>query len=85
MFLHCLPKGTNAHTLWAPTWPAWGLRRLLAARRAGLRGAANRGLDLLEAADDGVQLGGFERWSWWVVLTPFGLAVAWWAWADWHF
>jgi len=22
-------------------------------------------------------------WSWWVVLAPFGLAVAWWAWADW--
>jgi small Trp-rich protein len=22
-------------------------------------------------------------WSWWIVLAPFGLAVAWWAWADW--
>jgi small Trp-rich protein len=22
-------------------------------------------------------------WSWYVVLAPFGLAVAWWAWADW--
>jgi small Trp-rich protein len=21
--------------------------------------------------------------EWWVVLAPFGLAVAWWAWADW--
>lgn len=21
-------------------------------------------------------------WSWWWVLTPFALAVAWWAWAD---
>ncbi len=21
-------------------------------------------------------------WSWWVVLSPFGLAIAWWAWAD---
>ncbi len=21
-------------------------------------------------------------WSWWVVLAPFGFAVAWWAWAD---
>lgn len=20
--------------------------------------------------------------SWWIVLTPFALAVAWWAWAD---
>ena len=22
-------------------------------------------------------------WSWWAVLTPFALAVVWWAWADW--
>jgi small Trp-rich protein len=21
-------------------------------------------------------------WSWWVVLGPFALAVAWWSWAD---
>ena len=21
-------------------------------------------------------------WSWWVVLAPFGIASAWWAWAD---
>ncbi len=21
-------------------------------------------------------------WPWWAVLTPFGLAVAWWSWAD---
>jgi small Trp-rich protein len=21
-------------------------------------------------------------WSWWVVLAPFLLAIAWWAWAD---
>lgn len=21
-------------------------------------------------------------WSWWIVLTPFGLAVLWWNWAD---
>lgn len=20
--------------------------------------------------------------SWWIILSPFGLAVAWWAWAD---
>jgi small Trp-rich protein len=23
-------------------------------------------------------------WSWLVVLAPFGLAIAWWAWADSH-
>jgi small Trp-rich protein len=22
-------------------------------------------------------------WPWWWVLAPFGLAVVWWAWADW--
>ena len=21
-------------------------------------------------------------WAWWVCLTPFGVAMAWWAWAD---
>lgn len=21
-------------------------------------------------------------WEWWVVLAPFGLATAWWTWAD---
>lgn len=21
-------------------------------------------------------------WDWWMVLTPFGLAAGWWAWAD---
>ena len=23
------------------------------------------------------------EWAWWVVLSPFGMAVVWWAWADW--
>jgi len=22
-------------------------------------------------------------WTWWVVLSPLGLAVLWWWWADW--
>ena len=22
------------------------------------------------------------NWSWWAVLAPFGIASAWWAWAD---
>lgn len=30
-----------------------------------------------------LEIGPVATWSWWVVLTPFGLAVAWWAWADW--
>jgi len=23
------------------------------------------------------------QWAWWIVLIPFGLALAWWSWADW--
>ena len=29
-----------------------------------------------------LEIGPVTGWSWWIVLTPFGLAVAWWAWAD---
>ncbi len=29
-----------------------------------------------------LELGAVGGWSWWVVLAPFGLAVAWWTWAD---
>lgn len=29
------------------------------------------------------ELGPVAGWAWWVVLSPFGLAVLWWAWADW--
>ncbi|MCP5272867.1 MAG: TIGR04438 family Trp-rich protein [Burkholderiaceae bacterium] len=28
------------------------------------------------------EIGPVAQWSWWVVLAPFGLAVAWWAYAD---
>ena len=30
-----------------------------------------------------LEIGPVAAWSWWVVLAPFGLAVAWWSWADW--
>jgi small Trp-rich protein len=30
-----------------------------------------------------LEFGPVAAWDWWVVLSPFGLAVAWWAWADW--
>ena len=30
-----------------------------------------------------LEIGAVASWSWMVVLSPFGLAVAWWAWADW--
>jgi len=29
-----------------------------------------------------LEIGPVALWSWWVVLAPFGLAVAWWSWAD---
>ncbi|HTH80973.1 MAG TPA: TIGR04438 family Trp-rich protein [Ramlibacter sp.] len=29
------------------------------------------------------EIGPVAAWSWWVVLSPFALAVAWWTWADW--
>jgi small Trp-rich protein len=29
-----------------------------------------------------LELDPVAAWSWWIVLTPFALAVAWWAWAD---
>jgi len=29
-----------------------------------------------------LEIGPVAMWPWWVVLTPFGLAVAWWTWAD---
>ena len=28
-------------------------------------------------------IGPVALWSWWLVLVPFALAVAWWAFADW--
>ncbi|RFP82325.1 TIGR04438 family Trp-rich protein [Hydrogenophaga borbori] len=29
-----------------------------------------------------LEFGPVAEWSWWVVLAPFALAAAWWAWAD---
>ena len=29
-----------------------------------------------------MEIGPVAMWSWWVVLSPWALAVAWWAWAD---
>jgi small Trp-rich protein len=30
-----------------------------------------------------LEIGPVALWPWYVVLAPFGLAVVWWAWADW--
>ena len=29
-----------------------------------------------------LEMGPVAMWSWWVVLSPFGLAAVWWTWAD---
>ena len=29
-----------------------------------------------------MEFGPVATWSWFLVLSPFGLAMAWWAWAD---
>ncbi|WP_298928672.1 TIGR04438 family Trp-rich protein [uncultured Ramlibacter sp.] len=30
-----------------------------------------------------LEIGPVALWPWYVVLSPFGLAMLWWAWADW--
>jgi len=39
-------------------------------------------LGLLGVALKLLEVGPVATWSWWIVLIPFALAVAWWAWAD---
>jgi len=39
-------------------------------------------LGLLSLALKYFEVGMVAGWSWWIVLSPFALAVAWWAWAD---
>lgn len=29
------------------------------------------------------EVGPMGQWSWWIVLIPFPLAMAWWSYADW--
>ncbi len=40
------------------------------------------GLGVILLAMKYLEIGPVAAWDWWVVLAPFGLAVAWWAWAD---
>ena len=40
------------------------------------------GLGLVLLGMKYMEFGPVAAWDWWVVLAPFGLAVAWWAWAD---
>ena len=41
------------------------------------------GLGLLFIALKYLEVAPVAAWEWWVVLSPFGLAIAWWSWADW--
>ena len=41
------------------------------------------GLGIILLAMKYLEIGPVAGWSWWVALAPFGLAAAWWAWADW--
>jgi small Trp-rich protein len=41
------------------------------------------GIGIILLAMKYLEMGPVAAWSWWVVLSPFALAVAWWSWADW--
>lgn len=41
------------------------------------------GLGLLLVVLKLLEFGAVAEWNWWIVLTPFALAAAWWQWADW--
>jgi small Trp-rich protein len=41
------------------------------------------GIGILLLALKYLEIGPVAVWDWWVVLSPFGLAVVWWTWADW--
>lgn len=40
------------------------------------------GIGLLLLVLKYMEIGPVATWAWWMVLTPFGLAVLWWMWAD---
>ena len=40
------------------------------------------GLGLVFMAMKYLEFGPVAAWSWWIVLSPFAIAMAWWAWAD---
>ena len=41
------------------------------------------GIGLILLALKYLEIDPVAAWSWWIVLSPFALAVAWWSWADW--
>ncbi|MES2582788.1 MAG: TIGR04438 family Trp-rich protein [Pseudomonadota bacterium] len=40
------------------------------------------GLGVLFMALKYLEIDPVVAWNWWIVMSPFGLAVAWWTWAD---
>lgn len=40
------------------------------------------GLGVLALVLKWLEIGPVAQWSWWAVLSPFALAVAWWAFSD---
>ncbi len=40
------------------------------------------GLGLVLLAMKYLEIGPVAVWDWWIVFIPFGMAMAWWAWAD---
>ena len=40
------------------------------------------GLGLILLGMKVLEFGPVATWDWWIVFVPFGLAVAWWSWAD---
>jgi len=41
------------------------------------------GLGIILLALKYLEIGPVALWDWWWVLSPFGMAAAWWVWADW--
>lgn len=41
------------------------------------------GIGIILLALKYLEIGPVALWDWWWVLSPFGLAVIWWAFADW--
>ena len=40
------------------------------------------GLGLILLTLKFMEIGPVAVWDWWIILSPFALAIAWWAWAD---
>ncbi len=40
------------------------------------------GIGVLLLALKYLEIGMVATWDWWIIFVPFGLAVAWWSWAD---